>query len=886
MNEEFTPLPERYGRKTMDECLSTPKGNDDQYHGRKPIVTGFTFQGLTEQEARERLRQEGYNEIPSEKRQGILALFFKVLREPMLLMLLIAGTIYLFLGDAREALMLLTFIAVVIGITFLQERKTEKAVEALRNLSSPRALVIRDGKEMRISGREVVRGDLVVVREGDRVPADAMVLSCEHLSVDESLLTGESQAVRKSEGKENHLAVARPGGDDLPFVYSGTMVVQGRGITRVAATGAHTQMGKIGKSLAAIREEDTLLKKETNKIIRVVVAIGAFLCIIVVLLIGLSRGNWLEGFLAGLTLSMAMLPEEFSVVLIVFLTLGAWRISKRNVLARHMPAIETLGAATVLCVDKTGTLTKNQMTLKELSSNGMYEEITSKDGQALPEQFHELIEYGMLASQTEPFDPLEKELLRLGSILLSQTEHIHKDWELVKEYPLSKELLALSHVWKSPDGEQYVIAVKGSPEAITDLCHSTPQQIGEIERQVEAMSRKGLRILGVAKAIFKKVHLPTTQHVFAFEFVGLLGFADPLRSSVPEAVNDAQRAGMRIIMVSGDYPGTAQAIAREAGLRSPEYFLTGPELETMDEAALREKVKTVNIFARIMPEQKLALVEALKANGEIVAMTGDGVNDAPALKSAHIGIAMGARGTDVAREASDLVLLDDDFSSIVSAVRLGRRIFDNLKKAMGYIVAVHVPIAGMSLLPVALHLPLALLPAHIAFLELIIDPACSVVFEAEPEERDVMERPPRNLKKPLLSRMTVGVSLLQGLSVLAVVFAMFQIALMMGKGEADARTLAFSTLVFANIFLIITNLSSTQGLVRTLRTGNKTLHWIAAGTLLALLIVLYTPPLRNLFHFSVFHVSDLIVTFIAGIASLLWFEGFKIIRRIFVSSRV
>ncbi|TFG35122.1 MAG: HAD family hydrolase, partial [Parcubacteria group bacterium] len=630
------------------------------------------IKGLSEKEVSERLRQHGYNEIHSQKKRNVFLIFFNVVKEPMLLLLIGCGTIYFFLGEHKDALMLLSFVLVVVGITFYQERKTERTLEALRDLSSPRALVIRNSEQKRIAGREVVKDDIIVIKEGDRVPADAVVLSSSNLSVDESLLTGESVPARKSDWDGKEIS-KHPGGEDLPFVYSGTLVIAGRGIAKVLSIGTHTEMGKIGKSLQGIREEDTLLKKETGKIVRNFSIAGAILCLLIILIYGFTRGDWLNGILSGLTLSMAMLPEEFPVVLIIFLTLGAWRISKSQVLTRRAPAIETLGAATVLCTDKTGTLTLNAMHLTTLCVKNVYYDVDTKKVNSLPEVVHDLVEYGILASQKDPFDPIEKEVKRLGEFYLSDSEHMHNSWRIIKEYPLSKVLLALSHVWESPDKQNYIISTKGSPEAIADLCHFSQFQQNEMSVCIEEMANRGLRVLGVARAFFKKTDLPDAQHDFHFEFVGLLGFIDPVRATVPASVREAHEAGMRVIMITGDYSGTAIYVAKQIGLENPEQCITGLELEVMDHLQLRERIKTVNVFARVVPEQKLLIVNALKANGAVVAMTGDGVNDAPALKSANVGIAMGGRGTDVAREASALVLLNDDFSSIVHAVKLGRR---------------------------------------------------------------------------------------------------------------------------------------------------------------------------------------------------------------------
>ena len=834
--------------------------------------------GLSEKEASERLALEGFNEIPSAKKHSIISIALSVLREPMLLLLTASGIIYMVLGDIQEALMLLGFVFVIIGITLYQERKTERALEALRDLSSPRALVIRDGVSRRIAGREVVRGDIIVLSEGDRVPADGIVLDSNNLMVEESLLTGESVPVHKAESQDT-VEMGRPGGDNSPFVYSGTLVVGGLGMALIAATGMYTEFGKIGKSLQTIEPEETLLQKETRRIVRNLALIGLSLCAVMAIVYGLSRGNWIDGFLASITLAMAILPEEFPVVLTVFLALGAWRISQSRVLTRRMPAIETLGSNTVLCVDKTGTLTLNQMSVDRISVDGEFFNVDLSTAKEPPEKFHQLIEFSILASQTNPFDPMEKALKKLGDHYQNMTEHLHGDWVFMREYPLSKKLMALSRVWKSPNSEDYIIAAKGAPEAMIDLCHLSEAKTLELSKQVERMAADGLRVLGVAKTHFKQVSLPGDQHDFKFEFLGLLGFAEPIRPTVPAAIQECYEAGIRVVMITGDYPVTAQHIARQVGLKPLDKVITGVELYNMSDQELGERIKTVNIFARVVPEQKLRLVNAFKENGEIVSMTGDGVNDAPALKSANIGIAMGGRGTDVAREAGALVLLDDDFSSIVKAIRLGRRIFDNLRKAMAYILAVHVPIAGLSLIPVLFGWPLVLLPVHVVFLELIIDPACSVAFEAEPEEPNVMSRPPRNRKEPLFSRRTIILSLMQGIAVLLVTLAIYGFTLNQGRGELEARSLAFTTLVIANLGLILSNRFWSKNVLDSLRYKNTSLSIIIAATLAILTLVIYVPFLRELFRFGTLHPNDLVICLGAGVACTLWFEAVKYFSR-------
>ncbi|MBN3927667.1 cation-translocating P-type ATPase [Nostoc sp. NMS4] len=856
-----------------------------------------TVAGLSELEAIARLKDEGYNELPSARSGSILLFVWETVQDPIFLLLVSGGIIYWILGDLQEALILLGFVFFITGISLYQEGKTEHALEALRDLSSPRALVIRDGERKRIAGREVVRGDVLVLAEGDRVPADAMVLSCTNFSTDESLLTGESLPVRKV-AAAGTVEMARPGGDELPFVYSGTLVVQGQGIAQVQAVGAQTEMGKIGNALQKVKPEPTPLQQEMTRLVSRLFGIALLLCVAIVVIYGITRGDWLKGFLAGITLAMAILPNEFPVVVTIFLALGAWRISQKHVLARRASAVETLGSATLLCVDKTGTLTLNQMAVQQLFAYNYAENphpynLELHLRESLPETVHELVEFCILASQRDPFDPMEKAFKELGDRYLAHTEHLHDDWILLREYPLSPQLLAMSHVWQSADGKQYEIAAKGAPEAIADLCHFTPEQQTIMAAQVSEMANQGLRVLGVAKASLVDApppflpphpslnpnHLPDEQHDFPFQFIGLVGLSDPVRPNVAAAIQECYTAGIRVVMITGDYPGTAQTIARQIGLMQMGAILTGAELDLMSDAELQQRIQSTNIFARAVPEQKLRLVNALKTKGEVVAMTGDGVNDAPALKSAQIGIAMGQRGTDVARESAALVLLDDDFSSIVQAVKLGRRIFDNLRKAMAYLIAIHIPIAGMSLIPVLFKLPLVLLPVHVAFLHLIIDPACSIVLEAEPAEATVMQRPPRHPKEPLFGRKTLGLAVLQGVGILAIVLVIFVVALYRRQGELDARALTFTTLILANLGLILSESSSSRLSLKILKSPNAALWWVIGGGLVFLAIVLYVPFLRQLFSFSFLHPIDLAICLGGGAIALLWFEQLKFLNR-------
>lgn len=851
-------------------------------------------QGLSQAEANRRLTAEGPNELPTAGQRQLFRIALDVLREPMFLLLVSAGAIYLLLGDMNDALMLLGFVCIVMGITIYQEYKTERVLEALRDLTSPRALVLREGVAQRIAGRDVVRGDILILAEGDRVPADALLIQCSNFNADESLLTGESVAVRKAacqpdeiaEREQDYRMVIPPGGDDHPYVYSGTLVVLGRGMARVLSTGPRSEIGKIGKALYEVEIASSPLQNEINRLVRWLAVIGASICLVLVLIYGFTRSDWLHGLLAGITLAMTLLPEEYPVVLTVFLAMGASRISKHQILTRRMPTVEALGSATVLCVDKTGTLTLNRMIVQKLSVAGEIFSVGSANKDLpetfheLPEAFHELIEFAVLSSETDPFDPMEKAIHGLATQFLSNTEHLHQDWIHKHDYALSSELLALSHVWRARDRDEYVVASKGAPEAIADLCHLDAIQLATLDTQIEALAAQGMRVLGVARATYGGKEWPEIQHDFEFEFIGLIGLADPVRPTVSAALKECGTAGIRVVMITGDYPATAAAIARQIGLDSGSGgIISGPELSELDDTSLRERVRHSNIFARMVPQQKLRLVNALKANGEVVAMTGDGVNDAPALKAAHIGIAMGGRGTDVAREAAALVLLDDDFASIVHAIRLGRGIFDNMRKAMAYIFSVHIPIIGLSLVPLLLGWPAVFAPVHIVFLEMIINPACSIAFEAEPAESNIMQRPPRNPQEPLFGKHILLISLTQGLVVMFATLAILSYALHTEATAETARALTFCTIVIGNLGLILVNRSWQHTIMTTLRSRNRALWWVTGGAFSFLVLSLTLPFMQEVFHFAPITPAQFALCVIAGLGSVIWFEGYKVWRR-------
>jgi Ca2+-transporting ATPase len=829
--------------------------------------------GLSHAQAAERLRVEGPNELPRSDKRTLPRIALEVAREPMMLLLLGGGAIYLALGDLAEALILLVFASLSVVITIVQESRTERVLEALRDLASPRALVIREGERLRIPGREVVRGDLLLLNEGDRAPADARVLRAQDLLADESLLTGESAPVRKR-AQDDPLAepAGRPGGDDQPTLYSGSLIVRGQALAQAQATGARSEIGKIGQSLGALESEPPRLTAQTRRLVRVFAILGAGVSLFAVLLYGFTRGDWLQAALAGVALGMAMLPEEFPLVLTVFMAMGAWRISQARVLTRRAAAIETLGAATILCTDKTGTLTENRMRVAQMrSAAGAAFDPAQSHGVAA---FDDLVLAARLASAADPVDPMERAFHALSADNPATAARADA-LRLVASLGLRPDLLAMSNVYAQDEaGGALFVACKGAPEAVADLCRLDASARTAMQAGVDAMAREGLRVLGVASARLPAGDPPTRQQDVAFVYLGLAGLADPLRANAAQAVAECRAAGVAVVMITGDHPATAQAIARQAGLAAGE-VVTGEALEAMDGTTLARRAREGLVFARILPEQKLRIVEALKAQGEVVAMTGDGVNDAPSLKAAHIGVAMGGRGSDVAREASSIVLLDDDFSSIVKAIRLGRRIYDNLRKAMGYILAVHVPIAGLALLPLALGLPIVLGPVHIAFLEMVIDPVCSLVFEAESEEDDVMARPPRDPQEPLFSWSLVGWGAAQGLVAFAIVSAIYLAALARDLPADETRALTFFSLVTCIVALIFANRSYSASLWRALRNPSPALALVVVVVPSALALVLVWPQARALFGFGAVHGHDMAIALGAGVVLMAVLEVAK-----------
>lgn len=821
--------------------------------------------GLSTAEVQELQKQNGFNELPIKDSRGVFRIFIQIISEPMFSLLLVAGFVYLLIGSLEDAVMLTAFIAASIGITAYQERKSEKAIEALKDLSSPRAMVIRNSQLQRVAGREVVVGDLLVLQEGDRIAADARLIEGHDLLIDESLLTGESEPIDKH-------------AEDL--VFSGSLVVRGGGMALVEAIGMQTELGKIGKSLSQLSTIISPLQADIKVLINRFAIFGVTLSAIVFLIYGLTYKDWLQGALAGISLTMSLLPQEFTVILTVFMALGVWRISQQHVLTRRSSVIETLGSINTLCVDKTGTLTLNKMTLVSLATVNRVIDISSP--LFLPSKLEqELLSYAVLASETTPFDPMEKAFYVSMKTHYPNHESIYKNYSIIHEYGLSPELPAMTHIWADPQKiDECIVAIKGSPETIKNLCKLSKAEIEKIDAQINDLASKGLRLLGVAKSQYRKHgdSWPSSINEYPFEWLGLVGLQDPLRSEVPASIKQCHEAGIRVIMITGDHALTAKAIASQAGINS-SMTLTGPQIDALNDHDLREAVKKASLFVRIKPEQKLRLVRALQANQEIVAMTGDGINDAPALKAAHVGIAMGQRGTDVAREASSLVLLNDDFSSIVNAIRQGRQIYDNLHKAIIYVVAVHIPIAGAVFIPLLFGAPPMIAPIHILFLEMIIDPSCAIVFEMEKPEGNVMKKPPRQSDQKIFSLNNLSLAILQGLGLMVIVLALYLGLLYLEYSPKLASTISFASLVLGNLLLIIVSRSKHEHFFSIIKKPNLAQFWIIGIASGLFLIFIFTPFLRERFQFSELSIDSVALILFSGVLGLLWHEALKLIFR-------
>lgn len=831
----------------------------------------INVQGLTATEVKKRQEQYGKNELTPQKPQSFLKKALHIISEPMFLLLLVAAVIYFILGEPRDGAIMLVFVIGIISIDITQEWKTDKTLHALRGLSAPHVVVVRDGIETEIASADLVPGDIMQIHEGVKIPADGMVVKCSDLCVDESTLTGEAEGVWKvSIGSAEDTA-------DFwrkDYCYAGTLVTQGSATVCVDKIGTATAYGKIGQNVASAPDRPTPLQRQTGKLVKLCSGIAAVLFALVGVATYLNIPDHLPGeriiesILSGITLAMAMIPEEFPVILTVFLSMGAWRLAKKSSLVRKLPSVETLGAVSVLCVDKTGTITMNQMTVQDTWSPGGNDDL--------------LIETMGLACETEAYDPMEKAMLAYCEAQGISKAHLFGG-SMVTEYAFTNEKKMMAHVWRH-EGE-ILIAAKGSPENIMTLCGLTDAQRELAEQKINEMSTHGLRVIAVGLAkLQEEDSVPSQMTDCRLSLCGLIGLADPPRETVKENIALCAQAGIRVVMITGDNGITASSIARKIGMPGCDKIITGDALNNMTDEELRERVKDVSIFSRVLPEHKMRIVKAFQENGEIVAMTGDGVNDAPALKYADIGIAMGKRGSEVSREAADLILMDDNFSTIVDTVRDGRRIYDNIRKAVGYVFTIHIPIAFASLLAPILNINpanLFLLPLHVVLLELIVDPTCSIVLERQPAETNIMNRPPRNQNETLLSSGMLIKSIAQGITVFIASFGVYFYLLRQDPANAPvARTMGLAIIMFANLFLVQVNSSDYDAAFHSLKRllRDKVMCAVNLGTIVGLLLILYT-PLCGFLKLAPLRIGQFFTALGIAAVSVLWYEIVKFIKR-------
>lgn len=828
--------------------------------------------GLSSEEAMKLQKQYGKNELTPQKKQSFIAKVFHIISEPMFLLLIIAAIIYFILGEPRDGAIMLIFVIGIITIDVIQEWKTDKTLTALKDLSAPHIKVIRDGKPSLILSSNLVPGDIMEIYEGVKIPADGFIIKCNDLCIDESSLTGESEGVWKTVYKKNQ-------NDNnywkKNYCYAGTLTTQGSGLVLVDKIGYHTEYGKIGKNITSAPENISPIQKQTGKLVKIcaLIAVLFFSLVLIFTYFNLSylplKDRLTESILSGITLAMAMIPEEFPVILTVFLSMGAWRLAKKNSLVKSLPCVETLGSVSVLCVDKTGTITTNQMVVNNVWS--------------IDNNSKKLSEIMGLACETTTYDPMEKAMLSYCESL-GLSKDLLFSGELLTEYPFTNELKMMGHVWARND--KIILAAKGSPERILTLCDIDDDAKNKIQNKIDKMSSEGLRVIAVAYMdILSKQAIPNNLTEAKLKFSGIISLLDPPRQTVKNNIKICNQAGIRVVMITGDNGITASSIAKKVGMKNIDNIITGDMINNMTDNELRQKVKDVNIFSRVIPEHKMRIVKAFQENGEIVAMTGDGVNDAPALKHADIGIAMGKRGSDVSREAADLILMDDNFTTIIETVKDGRRIYDNIRKAIGYIFTIHIPIAFSSLIAPILGIPsssLLLLPLHVVLLELIIDPTCSIVLERQPAENNIMKRKPRSPKENILNYKTLIKSISQGLFIFASSFILYFTTLNQNPDNAPiARSMGLCVIIIANLFLVQVNSSNIDSIFKSasLLIKDKLMWAVNIITFLSLFIILYT-PLNKFLKLAPLSLSQICLSFSVGALCVLWYEIIKLIIRL------
>lgn len=820
----------------------------------------FNIKGLNQEAVSQSRQKHGLNKSGYKKENGFIDAFKALVKEPMVILLLVASVIYFVSGKTGDGIFLSSAIVLVSVISLYQDSRSRNALDKLKNLTQPNCKVIRDSKIQEIKSEDLVIGDNLMVEEGTLITADGTIIHSNDFSVNESILTGESFVVYKDKTKEDNL------------IFQGTTVSSGLAIAVITDIGNQTKLGKIGKSLENIQEEKTPLELQISSFIKRMVIVGAIVFLIVWTINFFKTFNILDSLLKALTLAMSILPEEIPVAFTTFMALGAWRLMKLGVVVKQMKTVETLGSATIICTDKTGTITENKMTLAKLFV--LTSKKTSNPESELSVEEKELITLSMWSSEPIPFDPMEVALHKAYANLGLVDERPH--YKLAHEYPLGGKPPMMTHIFEDSKGHR-IIAAKGAPEALIKVSELTPAEINCIEDAMELLTNNGYRVLGVGETTFNGNDYPAEQELFKFRFKGLVAFYDPPKKNIRTVLENFYHAGIKVKIVTGDNGATTAAIAKEIGFIGYDKSITGDELMKLNDEELQEKVLNTQIFTRMFPDAKLKIINALKARNEIVAMTGDGVNDGPALKAAHIGIAMGKKGTEIAKQAASLILVDDDLSKMVEAVGMGRKIYSNLKKAIQYIISIHIPIILTVFIPLAFGwiYPNIFSPVHIIFLELIMGPTCSIVYENEPMEKNMMLQKPRPFSATFFNYKELITSILQGLLITAGTLFAYQLAVSRGYNESSTRTMIFTVLISANIFLTLVNRSFYYSIIATLKYKNNMVLIIIGITLFISGLIFLIKPLRDLFQFEILTMMQTFICIGIGFISVIWFEVVK-----------
>ena len=828
------------------------------------FIENLEIQGLSEEQVEASRAAHGVNRMEFKKQNRLIELVKSLVKEPMILLLLVAAAIYFITGDYGDGIFMAVAIFLVAAISIYQDNRSKNALEKLKNYIHPQCRVIRNGEAKEINSEELVIGDRVIVEEGAYVPADGKIISSNDFSVNESILTGESLAVYKDALKEDN------------EVYSGTIATSGLAIIEVTAIGNNTRLGLIGKSLEEVETEKTPLEKQINNFVKKMVIIGAVVFLIVWAINYFMSYDVLDSLLKALTLAMSILPEEIPVAFTTFMALGAWRLMRMGIVVKQMKTVESLGSATVICTDKTGTLTENKMHLTKIYSFAS-DKITNHN-EPFTDDEKELIRTAMWASEPLPFDPMEISIH--GTYKENFINDERADYKMIHEYPIGGKPPMMTHIFENNAGNR-IIASKGAPEAILKTSDMSDEAKKKVLNVVHELADAGYRVLGVGLTVFNGNNFPKKQQDLSFQFKGLVAFNDPPKKNMEKVLNNFYDAGIEVKIVTGDNAGTTRAIANEIGFRGAERSMTGNELMALDESGLQEKVAHTEIFSRMFPEAKLRIINALKKNNEIVAMTGDGVNDGPALKAAHIGIAMGKKGTEIAKQAASIILADDDLAKMVDAVAMGRKIYTNLKKAIQYIISIHIPIILTVFIPLALGwiYPNIFTPVHVIFLELIMGPTCSIIYENEPMEKNTMIEKPRPFSTTFFNWHELTTSVIQGLMITAGALLIYQYAVSNGFDENTTRTMVFTTLISSNIFLTLVNRSFVYSIFTTLRYKNNLVPLIIFITVVITALLIYIDPLARFFKFSHLGLSQLVISVVAGFVFVIWYEFVKLYKR-------